>query len=107
MFRKYCLRTAGVKEYIKKQTVLWQTFYYDKEQSALVNFSAQKIAPPYCVVQYSSTSYPLYVVLLLIYCMIWSYKDWQAIQDSEKRMVLLENLTKRENPCSHVDKKKV
>ena len=30
-------RTAGVKEYIKKQIVLWQTFYYDKEQSAFVN----------------------------------------------------------------------
>ena len=47
MFRKFCLRTAGVKEYIKKQTISWQTFYYDREQSALVNFSAQKIAPPY------------------------------------------------------------
>ena len=49
MFRKFFLPTAGVKEYIKKQTVLWQAFYYDKEQSAIVNFSAQKIAPQYTV----------------------------------------------------------
>ena len=49
MFRKFCLRTAGVREYINKQTILWQTFYYDKEQSALVNFAAQKIAPLYCM----------------------------------------------------------
>ena len=36
--------------YIKKQTISWQAFYYDKEQSALVNFAARKIAPPYCIV---------------------------------------------------------